>query len=94
MGAILYLAVTYLGGAAKVWTSITAIVGSLGITAQAVASTTARLAAEAERPVFAAAEEDAMAWAITTLPPLRLPPQQVHQLRKAGIAPTNSLGRI
>lgn len=94
MGAILYLAVTYLGGAAKVWTSITAIVGSLGITAQAVASTTARLAAEAERPVFAAAEEDAMAWAITTLPPLRLPPRQVHQLRKAGIAPTNSLGRI
>lgn len=94
LGAILYLAVTYLGGAAKVWTSITAIVGSLGITAQAVASTTTRLAAEAERPVFAAAEEDAMAWAITTLPPLRLPPRQVRQLRKAGIAPTSSLGRI
>jgi hypothetical protein len=94
LGAILYLAVTYLGGAAKVWTSIAAIAGSLGITAQAVASTTARLAAEAERPVFAAAEEDAMAWAITTLPSLRLPPRRVHQLRKAGIAPTNSLGRI
>jgi hypothetical protein len=94
LGAILYLAVTYLGGAAKVWTSITAIVGSLGITAQAVASTTARLAAEAERPVFAAAEEDVMAWAITTLPSLRLPPRQVRRLRKAGIAPTNSLGRI
>jgi hypothetical protein len=28
VGAILYLAVTDLGGAAKVWTSITAIVGS------------------------------------------------------------------
>jgi hypothetical protein len=94
LGAILYLAVTYLGGAAKVWTSITAIVGSLGITAQAVASTTARLAAEAERPVYAAAEEDVMAWAITSLPPLRLPPRQVRRLRKAGIAPTNSLGRI
>ena len=94
LGAVLYLAVTYLGGAAKVWTSITAIAASLGITAQAVASTTARLAAEAERPVFAAAEEDAMAWAITTLPSLRLPPRQVHKLRKAGIAPTNSLGRI
>lgn len=94
LGAILYLAVTYLGGAAKVWTSIVAIAGSLGITAQAVASTTARLGAEAERPVFTAAEEDVMAWAITTLPSLRLPPRQVHQLRKAGIAPTNSLGRI
>jgi hypothetical protein len=94
LGAILYLAATYLGGAAKVWTSIAAIAGSLGITAQAVASTAARLAAEAERPVFAAAEEDAMAWAITTMPPLRLTPRQVRQLRKAGIAPTNSLGRI
>lgn len=94
LGAILYLAVTYLGGAAKVWTSITAIVGSLGITARAVAATTARLAAEAERPVLAAAEEDAMAWAITTLPPQRLPRRQIRQLRKAGIAPANSLGRI
>lgn len=94
LAAILYLAVTYLGGAAKVWTSITAIVGSLGITVRAVASTTARLAAEAERPVFAAAEEDVMAWAITTLPSLRLSPRQVHRLRKAGIAPTSSLGRI
>jgi len=94
LGAILYLAVTYLGGAAKVWTSIVAIAGSLGTTAQAVASTTTRLAAEAERPVFSAAEEDVMAWAITTFPPLRLPPRQVRQLRKAGIAPASSLGRI
>lgn len=93
LGAILYLAVTYLGGAAKVWTSITAIAGSLGITARAVASTTARLAAEAERPVFAAAEEDVMAWGVTTLPPQRLSRRQVRQLRKAGIAPPSSLGR-
>jgi hypothetical protein len=94
LGAILYLAIHYLGGAAKVWTSITAIAGSLGITAQAIASTARRLAAEAERPVFAAAEEDAMAWAITTLPLLGLPRRQVRQLRKAGIAPASSLGRI
>jgi hypothetical protein len=94
LGAVLYLAITYLGGAAKVWTSIVAIAGSLGITVQAVASTTARLAAEAERPVFAAAEEDAMAWAITTMPPLRLGRGKVRQLRRAGIAPTSSLGRI
>jgi hypothetical protein len=94
LGAVLYLAITYLGGAAKVWTSIVAIAGSLGITARAVASTITRLSAEAERPVFAAAEEDAMAWAITTMPPLRLGRGQVRQLRKAGIAPTSSLGRI
>ena len=94
LGTILYLAVTYLGGAAKVWTSILAIAGSLGITARAIASTTARLAAEAEHPVFAMAEEDVMAWAITTMPPLRLNRSSVRQLRKAGIAPTSSLGRI
>ena len=93
LGAVLYLAVAYLGGAAKVWTSIGAIAGSLGITAQTVASTIKRLAAEAERPVFLLAEEDVMAWAITTMPPLRLGPRQVRQLRRAGIAPTSSLGR-
>jgi hypothetical protein len=94
LAAVLYLAITYLGGAAKVWTSIVAIAGSLGITARAVASTIARLSAEAERPVFAAAEEDAMAWAITTMPPARLRPRQVRQLRRAGIAPSSSLGRV
>ena len=93
LGAILYLVGTNLVGAAKVWTSIAAIAGSLGITARAVASTTARLTAEAERPVFAAAEEDVMAWAITTMPPVRLGSRQVRQLRKAEIAPTKSLGR-
>jgi hypothetical protein len=94
LGVVLYLAASNLGGAAKVWTTIAAIAGSLGITARAIASTTARLAAEAERPVFAIAEEDAMAWAITTMPPLRLRLARVRQLRKAGIAPTSSLGRV
>ncbi len=94
LGVVLYLAANYLGGAAKVWTSIAAIAGSLGISARAIASTTARLAAEAERPVFAIAEEDAMAWAVTTMPPLRLRLVRVRQLRKAGIARTSSLGRV
>ena len=93
LSAILYLAVTYLGGAAKVWTSIAAIAGSLGITARAVASTAARLTAEAESPIFAMAEEDVMAWAITTMPQVRLTRRGVRNLRKAGIAPTSSLGR-
>jgi len=92
--ASLYLAVTYLGGAAKVWTSIAAIVGSLGISAQAIASAMARLGAEAERPVFGLAEEDAMAWAITTLPQADLTSRGVMRLRKAGVAPTAGLGRV
>jgi hypothetical protein len=94
LGVILYLSAIYLHGAAQVWTNIAAIAGSLGISARAIASTTARLAAEAERPVFAMAEEDVMAWAITTMPPLRLTPRRARKLRKAGIAPTSSLGRV
>jgi hypothetical protein len=108
LGVILWLAASYTNGATKVWTTIAAIAGSLGITARAIASATARLAAEAERPVFAMAEEDVMAWAITTMPPLRLPAGRirvtagrvrwtrspVRQLRRAGIAPTSSLGRV
>ena len=94
LGGVLYLAVAYLGGAAKVWTSIAAIGGSLGISARTITSATSRLAAEAERPVFGMAEEDAMAWAITTLPPVKLTARGVRQLRQAGVAPPSSLGRI
>jgi hypothetical protein len=94
LAGILFLAVSNLDGAAKVWTAIAAISGSLGVSARTVASATSRLAAEAERPVFAMAEEDAMAWAITTMPAVNLTSRGVQQLRKAGIAPTSSLGRI
>jgi hypothetical protein len=94
LAAILSLAATYTGGAARVWTTIATIAGALGISARAIASTAARLTAEAERPVFAMAEEDVMAWAVTSMPRLRLPRQQVRQLRRAGIAPTSSLGRV
>jgi hypothetical protein len=94
LGGIIYLAVNNLGGAAKVWTAIAATGGSLGLSARTITSTTTRLTAEAERPVFAMAEEDAIAWAITTMPPVRLKSRGVRQLRRAGIAPTRSLGRI
>lgn len=94
LGGTLFLAARYLEGAGKVWTSIACIAGALGVSVQTVASTSARLAAEAERPVFAMAEEDAMAWAITTLPTLTLPGRSVRRLRRAGVAPDASLGRF
>ena len=94
LAGILYLTSSTLSGAAAAWTSIAAIAGSLGISANAITSTMARLAAEAERPVFAMSEEDAMAWSITGLPAVNLKYRGVRQLRKAGIAPTSSLGRI
>jgi hypothetical protein len=94
LGFTLFLAARYLEGASKVWTSIACIAGALGASLQTIASTSARLAAEAERPVFAVAEDDAMAWAITTLPPLAATSWDAHQLRRAGIAPPAMLGRF
>lgn len=94
LGFTLFLSARYLGGASKVWTSIACIAGALGVSVQTIASTSARLAAEAERPVFGIAQDDAMAWAITTLPPLALTGRDVRQLRRAGIAPPSSLSRF
>jgi hypothetical protein len=94
LGGTLFLAARYLEGGGKVWTSIACIAGALGVSVQTIASTSARLAAEAERPVFAVAEEDAMAWAITTMPPLSLTGRSVRRLRRAGVAADASLGRF
>jgi hypothetical protein len=94
LGGTLFLAARYLEGGGKVWTSIACIAGALGVSVQTIASTSARLAAEAERPVFAMAEEDAMAWAITTMPPLTLAARSVRHLRQAGVDPDTSLGRF
>jgi hypothetical protein len=95
LGGVLYLAINSLGGAAKVWTSIAAVGTSLGISANSIMSTTRRLAAEAEQPVFTMAEEDAMAWAVTTMPPaVNLSYRGVRKLRKAGVAPPSTLGRV
>jgi hypothetical protein len=94
LAGVLYLSLTYLGGASQVWTSIAAIGGCLGVSAQTVVSRSSRLAAEAGKPVFQMSEEDAMAWAITTLPPASLSFRAVRRLRRAGIPPTASLGRI
>ncbi|HTX81439.1 MAG TPA: hypothetical protein VME44_04640 [Streptosporangiaceae bacterium] len=94
LGGVLYLIFSNLAGAGEVWTSIAAIGGSLGISANTIASSARRLAAEAERPVFAMAEEDAMAWAVTTMPKVDLSRRGVRKLRKAGIAPPGNLGRI
>jgi hypothetical protein len=94
VAGLLYLSLRYLAGSAKVWTSIATVGGSLGAAARSITNTLARLTAEAERPIFAMAEEDAMAWAITTLPAVKLTPQGVRILRKAGIAPSSQLGRV
>jgi hypothetical protein len=93
LGGLLYLSIAYLGGAAKVWTAIATVTGSLGVSARTITSAASRLAAEAERPVFAMAEEDVMAWAVTTIPVIGMPTGDIRRLRKAGVEPPSTLSR-
>jgi hypothetical protein len=93
LAAVLYISARYLGGAAKVWTQIAAIAGSLGITAKGIGSSVGRLSEAAERPIYRAEELDAKAWALTTLPAVRLNSEGVRNLRRAGIQGSQPLGR-
>jgi len=94
LGFTLSLAAIYLHGGSKVWTSIAAIASALGVSGQTIASKSARLTAEAAKPVLAMADEDAMAWAITTLPQGDLTLSGARQLRRAGVAPPADLSRF
>ena len=93
LGAVLYLSAAYLGGAAKVWTSIAAIATSLGVTAKGIGLSMARLAKAGESPIFGLAEEDVLAWSITALPPVHLNRSGIRAIRRAGVAPSRRLLR-
>jgi hypothetical protein len=94
LAAVLYASFRYLGGAAKVWTEIVAIAGALGITAKGISATVVRLSAAAERPIYHAAELDALAWAVTTLPSEdSLSPNVIRALRRGGIQGPSPLAR-
>jgi hypothetical protein len=98
VGALIYLIVTYTHGAITVLTTIATIGAALGLSAKGIASMLGTvLTKEATRPAFSLAgeaEQDAMVWAITILPPVLLPGRRVRKLRKAGIAPSSSLGNF
>jgi hypothetical protein len=93
LGGVLYLAAAQLAGAGRVWTSIGAIGSTMGISAQSIRSAISRLSTEAERPVLTAAEEDAKAWAITTMPMSDVTRSGMRKLRKSGITKPVGLGR-
>jgi hypothetical protein len=93
LGGILALSGVYLNGAAKVWTNFAAIATSLGVTAKGIGSSMGRMARAAETPIFGLAEEDVLAWSITSLPPVHLDRAGIHAIRKAGVAPSRRLLR-
>lgn len=94
LGGMLYLAFAFTSGAATAWTSIASITGTIGFSGAGTMSVIGRLGEEAALPVFAPAEEDAMAWTITTLPQASLSARKVRQLRKAGVPRSSGLGHI
>jgi hypothetical protein len=83
-----------MAGTAKVWTQIAAIASALGVSAKGIGSTIARLSESAERPVYQAEKLDAMAWAVTTLPEVRISNRGVRALRRSGIQRSASLSRV
>lgn len=80
-GGLLYLVVASLRGMAEVWTSIAVVGGTVGVSLLAVTSAVTRISANAGRYVLGLEAEQAMAWTITTLPPVALTSSGVRQLR-------------
>lgn len=85
LGGLSYLAIADLQGAARVWTEIASIVGSLGISARGLSAAAGRLAVEGIRPVYALEEVDLMAWSVTVLPRAQLTHGAVAMLRSMGV---------
>ena len=92
LAAVLAGAAVYLGGASKLWTSIAALVGTIGVTWKGIANAIPKLAGDAERPIFGLEEVEAMAWSITVLPSVQATRAGVNYLRASGTGPRAPLG--
>jgi len=93
LGGIVFLAQADLGGAGRVWTEIAAIASALGVSTRGIGAATGRLVREGTAPLVRSADVDAKAYAVTTLPGVRLRPRAVGRLRRSGIGPSSRLGR-
>jgi hypothetical protein len=94
LAAALTGAALYVGGASKVWTSIAAFAGTVGITWKGIATGIPKLAGDAERPIFGLEEVEAMAWSITTLPEATMNSTGVSYMRASGAGPPAPLGSV
>ena len=69
-GGLLYLAITYSSGTAKVWTSLVTVAAALGISGASVRAAATKASGTIEDDIRNAATLDARAWAATWLPTL------------------------
>jgi hypothetical protein len=84
IGGTLSVAVLYAGGAAKVWSFLGTIAAGAGVSWRSVALATKKLAVDAETPVWQLEKADQMAWAITSLPPIKLSQRATWKARRGG----------
>ncbi len=94
MVAVIFSAAHNLSGAGKVWTQIGAIAGTFGVSVKGIKVRVARLSGAAEKPIYQSETLDAMAWAVTTLPRVKLNHSGVRALRRSGIQRSRPLGPV
>lgn len=95
LAVILYVIVTYTSGITKVVTFIVAVGASLGISAKSAGSLIGTLISrELKQPIFRQGEEEAMVWAITTLPPIPISRLARWRLRRRGVEPASGIGQV
>jgi hypothetical protein len=94
LAAILIIAARDLGDIGKFWTQVVSIAGALGVTGKGIGSALGRLSESAEKPIYAAESLDAKAWAVTSLPQVRLTNRGVWALRRSGIQKSGPLGHV
>jgi hypothetical protein len=94
LGAVIWLAANDLSGAGRVWTQIAAVAGALGVSTKGIANGVVRMSGAAEKPIYQAEKLDAMAWAVTTLPRVKLNNRGVRALRRSGIQRSRPLGPV
>jgi hypothetical protein len=91
-GGLLYLAITYSSGTAKVWTSLATVAAALGVSGAGLRAATLKAAGGIEQDIWHAASLDAHAWAATWLPTLPQSLLKQYRLAKRGVrAPESAL---
>jgi hypothetical protein len=94
VAGIVVIAARELGGAPKVVTQIVAVAGAFGITAKGIANSLVTLGKELETPIYASAQIDAKAWAITNFPAaLRLSAGELRLLRRSTAGKSSAVMR-
>jgi hypothetical protein len=93
-GGLLYLAITYSSGTAKVWTSLVTVAAAIGVSGASLRAAALKAADGIEQDISRAASLDAHAWAATWLPALPQSFLKQYRLANRGVAVPESTRRL